>query len=281
MARKMKSVALSESWLEFWPVLFPGTPVLQKTLEEWVWINLVHFDPTTFIDVSSAEATSLAWTNDISVTHDRLGARVSIGDQALGLSPWFATTLIEHSPQWKDRHPIEHLVKRGPPKDATSRQLAIDSAMMTKNVTLRAGNHICSTVKKALLDGRLSATGIQANDSFSARRSVPVDCLRAMTKLDLLNNRIEFPPGITSIVHVEVVRNPDYKADKRKGGSFGESDDKLVEEMHQIITSGQASSIKNAAMMVFARAERRGDSNDDSVVERLCRAYGSRYPTRP
>ncbi|MDA9529887.1 hypothetical protein [Bradyrhizobium sp. CCBAU 25338] len=66
--------------------------------------------------------------------------------------------------------------------------------------------------------------------------------------------------------------------DKSGGQSFKAQDAVLVEEMRLLITKGEVSSVTAAARAVTSKAQKLG--SEESVVERLRRAYGRQYPTR-
>jgi hypothetical protein len=68
------------------------------------------------------------------------------------------------------------------------------------------------------------------------------------------------------------------RSDKSGGQSFKAEDDLLVEEMRKLILGGVAKGAQAAARILAPKARMLG--NEDSVVERLRRAYGRRYPMR-
>jgi hypothetical protein len=66
--------------------------------------------------------------------------------------------------------------------------------------------------------------------------------------------------------------------DKSGGQSFKAADAALVEEMRSLILQGTAKNVSDAARLVSTKAMALG--SNDSIVERLRRAYGAKYPTR-
>jgi hypothetical protein len=78
-----------------------------------------------------------------------------------------------------------------------------------------------------------------------------------------------------SSIHVADNATP---IDKSGGQSFKAADAALVEEMRSLITQGRAKNVSDAARQVAAKAM--GLGSTDSIVERLRRAYGVKYPTR-
>lgn len=276
----MKAVSLSKAWLEFWPILFPADPDREAMLAGWVRSNLFQFDPGSFNRAPAPSSCTPAWASSLAIYVDRDGAVVSAGGLALPLSPWFASTLISHDPRWAGQHPFELWVENGARQDATARYWAGQSAAMLRNITLRAGQHIKSAQAAALRDRRLDATGLSAADGYSDRRPVTAGQVAAMAELNLGDNKIAFSPGVPAIIDVKVSRNPDYRPHKRAGGSFKEEDETLVEEMHRLLEQGMASSVNDAASKVLPQAPRRGSADDDSVIQRLVKRHGTKYPLR-
>jgi hypothetical protein len=276
----MKAVSLSKAWLEFWPILFPENPDREAMLAGWVRSNLFQFDPGSFNQALAPSSCTPEWASSLTIYVDRDGAAVSAGGLALPLSPWFAAKLVSHDPRWVGQHPFELWVENGARQDATARYWADQSAAMLRNITLRAGQLIKSALAAAVRDRRLDTTGLSATDGYSDRRPVTAGQVAAMAELNLGDNKIAFSRGVPAIIDVKVSRNPDYKLGKRAGGSFKEEDDILIEEMHQLLKRGLASSVYDAALKVLPRARRRGSADDESVMQRLIRRHGTKYRSR-
>ena len=66
---------------------------------------------------------------------------------------------------------------------------------------------------------------------------------------------------------------------KSGGQSFADFDAPFIEEMRELFISKKAKSVYVAASIVAPRAKSLGTL--DSVVDRLRKAYGRKYPTRP
>lgn len=72
---------------------------------------------------------------------------------------------------------------------------------------------------------------------------------------------------------------PGAMPDKSGGQSFQNDDAVLIEEMRTLIQGGKAKGAQSAAAMVEPKAQRLGRKKD-SVIDRLRRGYGRKYPTR-
>jgi hypothetical protein len=151
---------------------------------------------------------------------------------------------------------------------------------MVRNVTMRAGELIRSQLCSALRKGSLKATGLSAIDGYAKRKPVTLEQLKIMERLDFRENRIAFLKGIPAIIQVEIAGGPTVPGKKSSDMSFATSDDVRVEEMRLMITEKRVSSASQAAKLVAPKAKRRPGATADSVVERLQRKYGSKYPTR-
>ena len=279
MAANVRSVPLSEAWLEFWPTLFPDQPEWQLALANWVKTNLVEFDPQKFHRAVGPSAPVPQWADSFMVDVGPDGARVTSGGQQVAEGPWFSTELVGHHPKWMDHHPLQHLLAAPSGLAATANHhMAAEGSAMVHNVTLRAGETIRGAVTAALRNHRLSATGLSAADGYSDRRPITEGQLQAMSGVDLRNNAIEFSPGAASFIHVLVSDSPHNKGWSAKGGGFDDQDAPLVEEMRSLVESGHA--VREAAAEVSPRAPRRLGADDESVIERLVRRYGRKYPSR-
>lgn len=80
-------------------------------------------------------------------------------------------------------------------------------------------------------------------------------------------------------VDAEAVRRLWPDGDRSGGQSFRERDEPLILEMRRLMTSGEEQSVINAARRVEPKAAKL--ASQAGAVERLRKAYGVRYPTRP
>ena len=230
-------------------------------------------------DLATLDVDLSPWAESVAVEVNKRGATVSVRGHKL-LGPWFANAMNEWDPSWKTRNPISQLCSLENRTDDTVRFLVAKSEKLVRNITLRAGENIRARLCAALRSGALKATGLSVNDGVGKRKPVTRGQLGLMEGLDVLNNQITFRVGIPPIVQLELspgLKAPGWKPADR---SFNEADDLIIEMMRGYIGETRAS-VGKAARHFAPQAMRKPGGTLESVVDRIRRAYGTKYPSRP
>ena len=275
---KSTSFPLFEAWFRHQIVLYPNGPDWRTILERWVTHSLSSFNPNAFpTTIDLQETASPPWRSSLTVSVDEFGAKVSIPGHEIGPVPWIGDAQIEWSPDWLRINPFAKLVSYGTRDDATVRQCVRECSRLLTNVTRRADERMKSDIMNALRTTVLDATGVSSLDGYAKRKKLTLEQMKMIETMDIANNRLLFRPGVPTIENVEVSRGPGASASTR---SFAELDDLLIEEMHHMILERPRLSVAKAAKAVLPKAPRQLGSDDDSVIERLRRGYGRKYPTK-
>ena len=143
---------------------------------------------------------------------------------------------------------------------------------------------ILAAIRQRLTDGKWLLSGVSASDLTGARFDLSVSRARD-AQINILSAQATWPPPVRdALVDVEIRRAPLESPPPPRTQSFAAEDDELVEEMRRLISEGKAESAVAAAKLVAPKARRkkmqkgREEENLDSVIERLRRRYGVKYP---
>jgi hypothetical protein len=269
---KNKPTILEKAWQEYWDVLFPGESDWKSNLELLILnrIVLFSFDAPAFENLKLQQELP-DWAQRLKITIDSQVVSMNLGNLKPLTCPLMCEGLIETKPGWKDKHPIEMLDRIILDSKECQMLWEGDCRKILKNAVISIGPFIQNTLGQAIRDGKFDV--FAKPTPFNEQTPVPQSTFASRYKVDITRNTIEFSDGgkINS-VSVSLV------SDKSRSNSFKEDDLVLVEKMKQLIDVGEAASIIAAAKKVLPEAKRRGNAPDESVVERLQRRFGSKYP---
>lgn len=266
-------VPLTQAPFEFWDVLFPGCeePALfiSKALVQRMWGS--ESGPAHAPDPIAAP--SLVGAVDLQVRFEGLDVTMLVPDMNPEPRSLFNHWLgAEYNPRWRHENPIDAFL-RGRPDRIDQEDLRRLFLFVVDEISRKISN----TLRLALENGQLVASGLESNSLTAERHDIPPPRLQHATIS--IRSGVVSGPLLAQQIDVRVRRAIPVPVDRSGGQSFAADDAILIEEMHQLRNSGDAKSVLAAATIVAPKAKRLGEL--PSAVERLRKAYAAKYPTRP
>ena len=283
---------LADAVFKFWADLFdtdapPGTAIA-------LWVRDILTGVESAAAVSNERIAALPAIDAARVSVMVAGLKVeltladdaAIGKPVVKRSRLFASGISSaFYPAWTRANPIGNFIASKAKVISADRQDVLDLAVtdLLHFAADKVSARIMAAVRERLADGRWLASGVLASDLTGARLDLATNRARD-AHIDISSGRASWPAPIREVLlDVEIRRAAVETPPRPLTQSFAEEDDKLVEEMRQLILNGQAMSAIEAARMVAHKARRkemrkgREGDNLDSVVERLRRRYGAKY----
>ena len=266
-------VPLAQAPFEFWDFLFPGSeePALfiSKALVKRMWG--VGSGPTHALDPIAAP--SLPGAFDLQVRVEGLDVTMLVPDINPEPRSLFNHWLgAEYNPRWRQENPIDAFL-RGRPDRIDQEDLRRLFLFVVDEISRKISN----TLRLALENGQLVASGLESNSLTAERHDIPPARLQHATIS--IRSGVVSGPLLAQQIDVRVRRAIPVPVERSGGPSFAADDAILIEEMHELRNSGAAKSVLEAASRVASKARSLG--SEESVIERLRKAYGTKYPTRP
>ena len=275
---KQKSVPLGQAWQEYWAILFQGDGDWKSSLERVIFNRVVLLEfGVPAIGNMSPQQDLPNWAHGMRIALNTRTVSMSIGDLKPLTCPLFFEAMTAESPRWKAQHPIKKVVEAGSDSRQLQKLWENDCQKILIRATIGVGKAIRQALGIAIQDGVFIVYGRPSDSPFKEPEAVQQTVFSDLFELNF-DNTITVGAGDAKISSISLIPVADITADQPPSNSFKEADLILVEEMKQLIDNDKVSSIKVAANQVLIKANRQNDAAVDSVVERLRRRFGGKYP---
>jgi hypothetical protein len=286
-------VPLASSLYEFWDELFPGELAASAALPKWIWAAIAGAErsPHSIGPQIAPLATALA--DKIAVAVSGLTAELSLSGAGglraqrlasdtgeslasaevwpISRAPLFRSGLSpKYSPEWEQSNPFEKFLD-----GARGDRWRDEAKALFEHAVHAVGMTIATALRERLIGGQLILSGAIGSDLFAKAQDIPADKVPEAL-LELASNRVRWSaPGLPPIVNAKIRRAVMAPPKPASSLSLVAPDDILVEKMHAMILSGEATSAIDAARKLVREAD--GDGTDESKVDRVRRRYSTKY----
>jgi len=269
---------LSDSWQHRWTLITGSQNHWQDDIETLVLNNVFFFDDGYFDKSFERKCSYPDWVNDIEIEVSPNGIQLSLADVGPITAVLFPSSLylLSSKPSWYEMHPIETLKLESQIKFKTKFWQG-DCRELLQNVAKRIGDYIEKQFSDGIRQGRIVVFGL-GTDAFEDVKQIPFEQFNSSFNLNIQGNKIWFPSRGLTLEGIKVFIKGSDLPEVGYGKSFQGDDDLLLNEMRQLLEQKVVTSIRDAAKQVEPRARRKTGTKSDSVIERLQRAFGSKYP---
>lgn len=274
---KNRGIILSDAWRTYWRELFADGTSAEDDLAETIKNRVValDFEPPSGFGVPIEEPLP-AWSEKLSIGVEDLDVTMGLEGYEPKSCGLFLQTMTTDNPLWKNNHPFEQLVSGRLNARTAVQRWDKDCHQILVQAVQCVCTEIDSKLKEAIAAGHLEVFGKPPGNPFADLQPMGRSSLQGTLSIGVHDNTISLGTNNVQINDVHLGVPASAQNSESHGNSFADNDQRMFQEMERLLSSGEASSVAQAARMMAPSAKRRPGAGDDSVIDRLQRGY-SRY----
>lgn len=274
-----RKLSLDAGWQYYWFVLFPEGIDWRSDLETEIRQHLYSpGDYKVFQKAGHLEGEPPAWAANLELQVQKASVTVTFSNVEIGKFPLFLDQLIPVLSNWNGRNPFDKTAAQSDLTDKEQRECRD----LVHAVVLNCCKEIQNRFLRHLTESEQPAFDIYCKpngDVFADEKKLPPEGLKDFDRIDINRNELKNRLGLAVYSYVQIqLRKPSQsKAGPR--GSFHEQDAELINEMKSLIDENRQPNVAQAALAVLAKAPRRRNSCEESVLRRLQSKFSQKYPS--